>query len=313
MPLLGRIFAGDEELGKKDDDHKRRKGHILSPLWTFRPAVLALRKRRLFYGVVSLLLLYLLLQNAPLHQRFYSPRWGSWFSGKHQSVLYGIVPAGPPPRSQIPSKIEEHYYDGRIKFYNLAVSLSGLMGLGRHNRVNRHVLFAASDLRSASEIVPLACEMARWKRNTVHLALMGREDLNISDVKDLNGISDEHCSISWHGRLNANSKYQELLILLDARPDYSRWSSDSRMEMSVSAGLKHIQTYIEPRVIITGHVSREDGFFIRAVRAKALDIGISLIELPLDATENLMWLARLDSGSLAGTITLASRISNILI
>ena len=72
------------------------------------------------------------------------------------------------------------------------------------------------------------------------------------------------------------------------------------MEVSVAAGLSHIQTYIEPQVIITGHASREDDFFIKAVRAKALEIGKSLIELPSDATENLMWLTRLDSGSLAG-------------
>lgn len=72
------------------------------------------------------------------------------------------------------------------------------------------------------------------------------------------------------------------------------------MEVSVAAGLSHIQTYIEPQAIITGHASREDDFFIKGVRAKALETGKSLIELPLDATENLMWLTRLDSGSLAG-------------
>lgn len=78
------------------------------------------------------------------------------------------------------------------------------------------------------------------------------------------------------------------------------------MEVSVAAAIGHIQTYIDPQVIITDHASREDGFFIKAVRAKALEIGKSLIELPLDATENLMWLTRLDSGSLAGKIACSS-------
>ena len=76
------------------------------------------------------------------------------------------------------------------------------------------------------------------------------------------------------------------------------------MGVSVGAGIGHIHTYVEPQVIITDHASREDGFFIKAVRSKALGIGKSLIELPSDATQNLMWLTRLDSGSLAGEMAL---------
>lgn len=72
------------------------------------------------------------------------------------------------------------------------------------------------------------------------------------------------------------------------------------MEVSVSAGMGHIQTFIHPQVIITDHESREDAFFTKAVRAKALGIGKSVIELPLAAAENLVWITRLDSGSLAG-------------
>lgn len=74
------------------------------------------------------------------------------------------------------------------------------------------------------------------------------------------------------------------------------------MEVSVAAALGHIQSFIDPQVIITDHASRENGFFIKAMRAKSSEIGKSLIELPPDATENLMWLARLDSGSLAGEL-----------
>ena len=36
-----------------------------------------------------------------------------------------------------------------------------------------------------------------------------------------------------------------------------------------------------------------------------MDIGKSIIELPLDATENMMWITRLDSGSLAGLFCLS--------
>lgn len=199
MPLLGRIFAGDEELGKKDDDRKFRKGHV-PPSRTFRHSMPAIRRSRLVYGVVFLLLLYILFQHAPPDLGFHPQRWGSWGSDNNQAASYEAAPTGQPPRSRASLKVEEHYYEGRIKFYNLAVSLRGVMGLGRHNRVNRHVIFVASDLKSASNIIPLACEMASWRRNNVHFALMGRDDLNISDIKDLNGISDEYCAITWHGR-----------------------------------------------------------------------------------------------------------------
>lgn len=72
------------------------------------------------------------------------------------------------------------------------------------------------------------------------------------------------------------------------------------MEVSVTASLGHIQTYIQPQVLITDHAGREDGFFVKSIRSKAVEIGRSVIELPRDASENLLWITRLDSGSLAG-------------
>ncbi|KAL8998687.1 MAG: hypothetical protein Q9188_006049 [Gyalolechia gomerana] len=71
------------------------------------------------------------------------------------------------------------------------------------------------------------------------------------------------------------------------------------MEVSVSAALGHIQTFMHPQAVITDDASREDGFFTKAIRAKAFEIGRSVIELPKDASESLMWITRLDSGSLA--------------
>lgn len=74
------------------------------------------------------------------------------------------------------------------------------------------------------------------------------------------------------------------------------------MEVSVSAALGHIETFMHPQVVITDDQSREDAFFTRAIRAKASELGKSVIELPKDAAEKMMWIARLDSGSLAGNI-----------
>lgn len=76
------------------------------------------------------------------------------------------------------------------------------------------------------------------------------------------------------------------------------------MEVSVSAALGHIQGFMHPQVVITNDPSREDAFFTRAIRARAFELGKTVIELPTDASENLMWIARLDSGSLAGKVLL---------
>ena len=72
------------------------------------------------------------------------------------------------------------------------------------------------------------------------------------------------------------------------------------MEISVEASMDHIHTFIHPQIIIIDNPSREDSFFVTTLRSKAKYIGKSIIELPSDATESMMWITRLDSGSLAG-------------
>ena len=77
------------------------------------------------------------------------------------------------------------------------------------------------------------------------------------------------------------------------------------MEISVEASMDHIQTFVHPQVIIIDKPSREDNFFVSTIRSKAMHIGKSIIELPSDATETMMWLTRLDSASLAGMFVYA--------
>ena len=109
------------------------------------------------------------------------------------------APSGKPPRSSGLSDENEHYYEGPVKFYKLAATLHGVASLaGRYGR-NKNILFAASSLKSASEIMPLACEMASLRRNDVHFAFMGREDMEISEIKEINGINEDDCNVHWHG------------------------------------------------------------------------------------------------------------------
>ena len=73
------------------------------------------------------------------------------------------------------------------------------------------------------------------------------------------------------------------------------------MEVSVTAGMDHVNTFVHPQITIIDDPAREDVFFVNAIRSKMMDLGKALIELPRDAAETMMWMTRLDSASLAGT------------
>ena len=287
MSWPGRFFANDEELGKKNDDHRPNGSGPPKP-WSVRKTGPAVRKRRITYIACGILFLYLFVRNIPTDVGPH-PRWADTrlYSGPPKGDRSAAISAGAsskkPPRPSPPSEQEDHYHDGPIKFYKLAASLHAVARLGGQKEDNKNVLFAASSLSSVSELIPLACEMARWERNDVHLAIMGRDDMDIQEIQKLNGATDEDCNINWH----------------DARPDFSRWSSDFRMEASVSASLEHIQTFVHPQVILIDDPNRDDEFFVDAVRSKAQESFKPVIELPPDAMDTTMWITRLDSASLA--------------
>ncbi len=211
MSLLGRIFADDEELGKKDDDRRRGKKTIL-PTWSARKSTSAAtwpRRRTVLYGLIACFTLYVFFKNIP--QPDHPPMARPRFEKPHHHAPPTIhspkaVPdtsSEAPPRSEKPSAAEKHYYDGPIRFYNLAVSLHAIARLGGHMEINNNVLFAASSLKSATELIPIACEMANRDRNDVHLALMGRDDLDIDEIRVLNGV-DKQCNVHWHGMRREN-------------------------------------------------------------------------------------------------------------
>jgi hypothetical protein len=62
-------------------------------------------------------------------------------------------------------------------------------------------MFAAASLHSVSDMVPLACKMAAKRLNHVHFVLMGKEDVSIEGIKQVNGISDPECPMTWHGTI----------------------------------------------------------------------------------------------------------------
>jgi hypothetical protein len=72
------------------------------------------------------------------------------------------------------------------------------------------------------------------------------------------------------------------------------------MRVSVAAALAHINHFMHPQAVFIDKSEEEDEYFVRAMREKARDLNKPLIELPENSVEDLMWMTRLDSGSLAG-------------
>ncbi|KKA22247.1 Uncharacterized protein T310_3718 [Rasamsonia emersonii CBS 393.64] len=277
MPLSRRAFVADEELGKKDDDRRPVPGRVKAPslpTWRFP------RRRRLLLILIGVYLLYLFFKHMPTDLppaiERYDPRFATGQSG--WSTQSPGSAGRPPPRDKdAVSDAEKYYYNGPVRYPHLAQSLYRARQSLRHPEDNSGVLFAASDLQSVADLIPLACEMARQRINTVHFALMGRDEVSIEGIQRVNGISDENCPLYWH--------------------DYATWSTDIRMEVSVMAGLDYMRAFLNPKVVIAHDGSRDDSFFWKGVKQKTEQRGMSLIALSVRARD-LMWISNLDSNSL---------------
>ncbi|ORY18379.1 hypothetical protein BCR34DRAFT_554121 [Clohesyomyces aquaticus] len=288
--MLGRtILPSDEELGKKDDDHKPRTPGQ-GPSWAILKT-LRFRRRRIAMALVGLYLVYLFVhnipnlgeengRNRPYGGRFAMPNMDNGVPAQPDDE----EPKGPPPGAKAP-KDGSHAarnYNGQIRFYRLADSLHASSHTMGYRSTNRNVLFAISNLKSASTLLPMICDMSKWSRNWVHAAFMGREDIPLDDLLQINGIDKDKCPAIWH----------------DARPDYTEYSSELRAEGSVKAAMTHINSFLHPQVTIIDDSISEDPFFVRGIRAKAKMLTIPIIEVPKDGADNFMWITRLDAGSL---------------
>lgn len=278
MSLQRRFIAGDEELGKKDDDHLRGRSSSMAS-----PSATALtwrgpRRKRILLAIAVLSILYLFFTNLPTDTVPATQRQGARLPPAQSTRHAPVKPKGPPPRSQ--SSVDtRHYFEGPIKYYNLAASFG--RGLGPAHD-NRNVLFVASNLKSVASLLPLACDMSKQNKNRVHLMLTGRDDMEIEDIKRLNGVTEADCSVQWH----------------DGRPDFSIYSTDYRMEVSVRASLGHIRPVMRPKVVLIDSPEREDAFFTKGIKDKTAELRLPLIQLPINAAQHLKWVSKLDGGSL---------------
>ncbi|CAG8058113.1 unnamed protein product [Penicillium nalgiovense] len=285
MPL-----RADEEMGKKDDDHRPSDRARFLPLQHRAMP----RPRRILFVIIVLVLIYEFFKHMPTDLRPAVDRYDPAIAKLREETLARWAgsdkpPAVPKPDTVQPgnlplgkvleSKQNEEAYDGMIKFYELADSLPRY----KYSRksASRAVVFAASSLHSVSDLLPLACRMAGQRLNYVHFTLMGKEEVSIEGIKEVNRIRDSECPMAWH----------------DARPDYAPKSTDGRMKQSVIAGLQNIQTYISPEVIITQGREWEDPFFWAGVEVYSRENGLPHVALSA-AARDLMWIASLDSEAL---------------
>ena len=294
--MLGKtMLPTDEELGKKDDDHNfkpARRHHHNTAGWTHGPRW---RRKRVLLVVLGFVLFTVVMHQmrserpeptlSAHHSPFTytKPTTGSGDEGRTSSGELK-EPKGPPPGIRAPKRGEQpsHTFDGQYKFYRLAKSLRGAAHTDGYRRVNRNVLFAVSSLQSAATMLPLICEMSKWNRNWVHAAFMGREDVPLAVILDINGIDTKSCPAIWH----------------DARPDYSQYSTEDRAEQVAQSALSHIQNFLHPQVAIMDDATSEDAFFVAGMRNKTETLDIPLIEVPKGKWEEYMWMTRLDAGSL---------------
>ncbi|TDZ47230.1 hypothetical protein CTRI78_v008634 [Colletotrichum trifolii] len=304
MPGLWRqlpsfVFLNDEEMGKKDDDHHRGGGggganmkllRNRNPQWQPAPKM---PSRRLFRRFVYLFLiacaLWYLLSDVSFS---FSERPPNYIYPYPDNVRDYISPArdrssrnrksGRKATAQPNLSRPDHDYSGPVKFHQLASSLHAIAATKGGQTLNQNVLFAASSLHSASALLPFACQMGVELRSYVHFAIMSRSELELDDIKKINGV-DDSCYIIWH----------------DARADFASLSSDARLEASTVRAMGHIHTFMHPQAIIIDGSENEFLPFLRGMRREAGQLKVPLIELPADASKHLPWLPKLDSASLA--------------
>ncbi|KAJ5177903.1 uncharacterized protein N7500_000602 [Penicillium coprophilum] len=280
----------DEEMGKKDDDHRPSdQGHLLPLRHRAMP-----RPRRILFTIIALVLVYEFFKHMPTDLGPAADRYNPAIAKLREESLAKwtssdklldytkpdtALPDNLPPVNVLESNQKEQAYDGMIKFYELTHSLPRY----KYSKKvpSRAIVFAASSLRSVSDLLPLACQMAGERLNYVHFALMGKDEVSIEGIKEVNGIRDSECLMKWH----------------DARPDYAPKSTDERMKRSVVGGLQNIQAYISPEAIITQGQAWEDSFFWDGAKLFSREDNIPHIALST-ASRDLMWIASLDSQAL---------------
>ncbi|KAF5007462.1 hypothetical protein FDECE_6224 [Fusarium decemcellulare] len=267
-----RFWAGDEEMAKKDDDlHIHGHHPRLSSQWqaTRAPRRRALARLLAYAVVFSLIFVtgYRLLlspsDTAVDRRQSSSERTSS-------------------PGQSAGQQAQEKTYRGPLKFPELAKTLRNIQATGGSYERNKNVLFAASSLKSASTLLPMACQMSAQEQNYVHFALAGKTDISVKELLQINGI-DENCKLYLH----------------DARTDHAAASTETRLKLAAIRAFFFINTFMHPQAIIVDASNTEEDFFLKAVRDQVTATKSALIELPDKPETRFAWISKLDASALS--------------
>ncbi len=209
------LFLSDEEMGKKDDDHKPAKVARRGSVWT--PARIPPRrfaKRLLLLALVGAAV-YVFITNMPTDLGIRDRRRPTYIYPDDDLEFPQATPLSkqkPRPPLVPPFRADggrdrddktrepepEPSYSGPVRFLELAPSLHVIASTKGGFATNKNVLFAASSLKSAATLLPMACQMGSELRSYVHFALMSRSDIELEELRQINGI-DDSCQIIFHG------------------------------------------------------------------------------------------------------------------
>lgn len=212
MRLWGNVsslFLSDEELGKKDDDHKGARLPTIRSQPHWAPARPPHRKtiKRLALALLVGFGVYLFVHNIPTDLVQRDHRHPVYDHSEDFYPPTGRTRPPPPPPKQVGSKTDStadsksstaQTFDGPVKFPNLAESLQAISSTRGGALMNKNVLFAASSLKSAAALLPIACQMGSELRSYVHFALMSRSEIGLKELRAVNGV-DDSCHLIFHG------------------------------------------------------------------------------------------------------------------
>jgi hypothetical protein len=149
MALPPRLFPGDEELGKRDDDHKPGMKSPLGIAWQHRRIPHGPHRRnmkRVALGLIVLILLYYFFKNMPTdlenprprpHYDHNTPEPGPAAGSNAPPASQGSIQK---PGLEETTETSQHYFNGPIKFYQLASTLHAVSKTKGSELVNQNVV-----------------------------------------------------------------------------------------------------------------------------------------------------------------------------
>lgn len=148
MALPPRLFPGDEELGKKYDDHQPGSKGSLGAIWQHRRLGHGPHRRtlkRLALGALAFITVFYFFRNMPTDME--NPRVRPHYDHSSRDTTSGIVTRPPPVKhGSAPQSVHDetavasrHYFNGPIRFHQLASTLREVSRAKGSDSMNRNI------------------------------------------------------------------------------------------------------------------------------------------------------------------------------